>query len=159
MAVTFIYATKWAISQLFLMRYPDNMIWDYPGWYSLTVSYGAANDLHFSVQVALLVAIAWEYYTMRWFKLTGLTFIALFSQMFLLLALRGAYSIDVFGGLVFGHYGWTWAYHYSYLIDCNVFGLTFQERFPHYQTECSNCKHPVNRWATNSATEVKDAVD
>lgn len=101
------------------------MLWDFPGWYSLSVSYGAANDMHFTVWIALLVLVLREFWELHYYICTALTLVALVSQIFLVLALQGAYSIDVFGALVFGHFFWSVGYHYSYLIDVNVFGLVF----------------------------------
>jgi hypothetical protein len=119
------YLCRFLCASLFKMKYPANMIWEYPGFHSLTVNYGSANDMHFCVHIALLMVIFLELWQLKLHKFAIVTFMTLFSQIFLILSLQGAYSIDVFGGLVFGHFFWSVGYHYSYLIDCNIFGLTF----------------------------------
>jgi hypothetical protein len=124
-AIVCVYLCKFVCSALFKIKYPEQMIWEYPGLHSVTVWYGSANDMHFSVHVALLFVVFWEYWQIKYTKFAIATFGVLLSQIFLLLSLQGCYSIDIFGGLAFGHFFWTVGYHYSYLIDCNLFGLTF----------------------------------
>jgi|688.fasta_scaffold700163_1 hypothetical protein len=82
------------------------MIWDFPGWYSLSVSYGASNDTHFVVHVALLLIVSLEFNEMRYKLFAALSMFALLSQTFLVLVLRGAYSIDLFAAYVFGYFFW-----------------------------------------------------
>ena len=124
-AVTTVYLLKLIVGALFKIRYPDNMIWDFPGSYSLSVSYGSSNDLHFTVHVALLLIICHEFHALRYRALMGISIVALIIQSFLILVLRGAYSIDLFAAYVFGHFFWHLGQHFSYLIDVDVFGLTF----------------------------------
>ena len=71
------YLLKVMLSALFKMRYPENMIWDFPGWYSLSVSYGAANDTHFTVHVALLLIVCLEFNAMRHRVLMAVSIVAL----------------------------------------------------------------------------------
>jgi len=124
-AVSGTYLLKVMLSALFKMRYPENMIWDFPGWYSLSISYGAANDTHFTVHVALLLIVCFEFHAMRHRVLMAVSIVALLFQTFLMLVLRGAYSIDLFAAYVFGYFFWLMGQQFSYLIDVDVFGLTF----------------------------------
>ena len=43
----------------------------------------------------------------------------------MVVVLRGAYIIDVFAALVFGHFFWILGEWMSYYIDVKVLGLTF----------------------------------
>ena len=56
-ALTIIYFLKFVCASLFKIRYPHDYLWEYPGFYSLTVPYGMSNDFHFSVHIALLLVI------------------------------------------------------------------------------------------------------
>ena len=51
------YALKAVCVALFRVRYPEGYAWKYPGFYSLTVNYGMANDFHFTVHVSLMLII------------------------------------------------------------------------------------------------------
>jgi hypothetical protein len=56
------------------------------------------------------------------------------------LTLRGAYSLDVFGAIIFASFSWISSWYLSYYIDVKVFGLIFQERFEDWkQNKCGNC--------------------
>ena len=74
---------------------PENLIWHYPGFPSLLVTYGVANDLAFSAHTAIAVFAATEVarFGRRWLTLLG-TAIAVFEAI-TVLALRAHYTIDV----------------------------------------------------------------
>ena len=78
---------------------PAGMIWRYPGFPSLLVTYGTSNDLFFSGHTAIAVYGAMELGRLgrRW-ALLG-TLIALF-EMAAVLVLRAHYTMDVFAGAV-----------------------------------------------------------
>ena len=154
-AIVFVYLLKLITNALFKIRYPEGFLWEYPGFYSLTVPYGMSNNFHFTVHVALLLVIFQEFRSMKYFKTQLLTFVVLVTQSFLILCCRGAYSIDLFAALIFGHFFWVLGNQLSYWIDVRVFGLTFQERFPEFQKECTNCRYPINKWTRNSVAELK----
>jgi len=46
---------------LFKMRYPEGYLWEFPGFYSLTVPYGKTNDFFFSGHIACCVVNMLEY--------------------------------------------------------------------------------------------------
>lgn len=50
--------------------------------------------------------------------------------------LRGHYVIDLFAGVIFGHYFWILAEKYSYIIDKRLLKIPFIKRFPGYNIEC-----------------------
>jgi len=104
-AVTFIYALKVLISLLYKMRYPEDALWDYPGFPSLLVQYGPTNDTHFTLQLGLMVAVCAEYAALC-SKLSILSALAIAYHTVLILSLRGAYMIDVFAAYLFGHFFW-----------------------------------------------------
>ena len=45
------------LQTLFKYRYPEGYLWSNPGFFSLTTAYGASNDMHFTVHVALLYVV------------------------------------------------------------------------------------------------------
>jgi len=72
---------------------------------------------------------------------------------------RGAYIIDVFAAVIFGHAFYILAEYLSYYVDVKIFGLTFQERFPDFETECANCSFPINQWTKNKPEEVRKQAE
>jgi hypothetical protein len=59
-ALVCLYLTRLLCSVTFMIRYPKDYIWGYPGFPSITVPYGMANDFHFAVHVGLIVVSANE---------------------------------------------------------------------------------------------------
>jgi len=79
---------------------PEAMIWRNPGFSSLVVTYGVANDLFFSghTAIAVLGAIELARLGRRWLGVLGAG-IALF-EVVTVLTLRAHYTMDVFTGAV-----------------------------------------------------------
>ncbi len=79
---------------------PSNMIWHYPGFPSLLVTYHVANDFFFSGHTAIAVFGAIELSRLRrnWLT-TGAALLVLF-EVATVLILRAHYTMDVFTGIV-----------------------------------------------------------
>lgn len=71
-----------------------------------------------------MTAVAAEFRALR-SMLFWVTLLAIFYQSILILAMRGAYMIDVFAGLVFGYFWWIIAQNLSYYVDVKIFGMFF----------------------------------
>jgi hypothetical protein len=79
---------------------PPNMIWHYPGFPSLLVTYHVANDFFFSGHTAIAVFGAVELSRLRRTWLTfGAVLIVVF-EVVAVLTLRAHYTMDVFTGIV-----------------------------------------------------------
>lgn len=89
--------------------------------------------------------------------------IGLVCMSMMLLFTRGHYSIDIFGGLVIGHYLWMQAENWSWIIDYGLMRIPFHKRFQHFQQKCGMCKAPINTWVTvlyeNKVKKIDDEVD
>ena len=79
---------------------PPNMIWHYPGFPSLLVTYNIGNDFFFSGHTAIAVFGAIELARLgkRWLTVVAV-FIVLF-EIATVLVLRAHYTMDVFTGLL-----------------------------------------------------------
>jgi hypothetical protein len=79
---------------------PPGMLWHYPGFPSLLVTYGVANDFFFSghTAVAMLGAVELGRLGRPWLRLAGVA-LAVF-EVTVVLALRAHYTMDVFTGAV-----------------------------------------------------------
>lgn len=83
---------------------PPGAIWHSPGFPSLLVTYGVANDYFFSghTAIAVLGAVELARTGKRWLTVTGIAIVVFEAAAVLIL--RAHYTMDVFTGLVTGLY-------------------------------------------------------
>ena len=79
---------------------PPGMIWRYPGFPSLLVTYHVANDFFFSGHTAIAVFGAIELSRLRRTWLTAVAVLIVLFEVSAVLILRAHYSMDVFTGMV-----------------------------------------------------------
>jgi len=79
---------------------PPNMIWRYPGFPSLFVTYSVGNDYFFSGHTAIAVFGAIEVARLRHQWLTAFAFTVVVFEVATVLILRAHYTMDVFAGAV-----------------------------------------------------------
>src|SRR5260221_8621623 len=79
---------------------PPNMIWHYPGFPSLLVTYHVANDFFFSGHTAIAVFGAIELSRLRRKWVTAAAIMLVFFEVATVLILRAHYTMDVFTGVV-----------------------------------------------------------
>src|SRR5712691_12199849 len=92
---------------------PPNMIWHYPGFPSLLVTYHVANDFFFSGHTAIAVFGAIELSRLRRTWLTVLAILIACFELATVLILRAHYTMDVFTGLVAA----LWVAHFAELVS------------------------------------------
>lgn len=88
---------------------PPNMIWHYPGFPSLLVTYHVANDFFFSGHTAIAVFGAIELSRFRRNWLTAIALLIVIFEVATVLVLRAHYTMDVFTGIVAA----LWIAHFS----------------------------------------------
>jgi PAP2 superfamily C-terminal len=79
---------------------PPNMIWHYPGFPSLLVTYSVAGDFFFSGHTAIAVFAATEVARLKNIWLTALAVFVAAFEIVTVIVLRAHYTMDVFTGLV-----------------------------------------------------------
>jgi hypothetical protein len=79
---------------------PPNMIWHYPGFPSILVTYHVANELFFSGHTAIAVFGAMELSRLRRNWLTLFALLIVIFEVATVLVLRAHYTMDVFTGIV-----------------------------------------------------------
>jgi hypothetical protein len=79
---------------------PPGMIWHYPGFPSLLVTYHVANDFFFSGHTAIAVFGAIELSRLHRTWLTAAVVVLVLFEIATVLVLRAHYSMDVFAGIV-----------------------------------------------------------
>jgi PAP2 superfamily C-terminal len=93
-------ALRQVMQALCALPAPPNMIWRYPGFPSLFVTYNVGNDFFFSGHTAIAVFAAVELARLRRRWLTVLAFGAVIFEAATVLILRAHYTMDVFTGAV-----------------------------------------------------------
>jgi hypothetical protein len=79
---------------------PPNMIWHYPGFPSLLVTYSVAGDFFFSGHTAIAVFAVTEVARLKNHWLTALSIVVVMFEIVTVLVLRAHYTMDVFTGLI-----------------------------------------------------------
>jgi hypothetical protein len=79
---------------------PPNMIWHYPGFPSLLVTYNVGNDFFFSGHTAIAVFGGIELARLGKQRLTALAIAIVLFEIATVLILRAHYTMDVFTGLL-----------------------------------------------------------
>ena len=79
---------------------PNNMVWHYPGFPSLLVTYSVANDYFFSAHTAIAVFAATELARLgrRWLKVLSVVIVVFEGAT--VLVLRAHYTMDVFTAII-----------------------------------------------------------
>jgi hypothetical protein len=90
--------TRQLMQALCTLPAPPGIIWHNPGFPSLLVTYGVANDFFFSGHTAIAVFGAIELARLRRVGLTVLAVCAVLFEVASVLALRAHYTMDVFTG-------------------------------------------------------------
>ncbi len=100
LGLVLVLALRQVIQALVALPAPPGMLWRYPGFPSLLVTYGVANDFFFSghTAVAVLGALELARRNRRW--LTVLALAIVIFEVLTVLALRAHYTMDVFAAIL-----------------------------------------------------------
>src|SRR5215468_10061471 len=93
-------ALRQAMQALCALPPPPNMIWHYPGFPSLLVTYSVGGDFFFSGHAAIAVFAATEIARLKRSWLTALAMLVVVFEVLTVLVLRAHYTMDVFTGLI-----------------------------------------------------------
>lgn len=88
------------VQELCVLPTPPDIIWHYPGFPSLLVTYGVANDFFFSAHTAITAFAATEITRLRRPWLTALAVAAVAFEAAAVLVLRAHYTMDVFTAII-----------------------------------------------------------
>src|SRR5467141_5056064 len=92
-------ALRQAMQAICALPPPPNMIWHYPGFPSLLVTYHVANDFFFSGHTAIAVFGAIELSRLRRNWVTAGAVLLVFFEVATVLILRAHYTMDVLAGI------------------------------------------------------------
>jgi hypothetical protein len=98
------YILRCICQNLFLMKFPDTMIWEYPGFPSFAVSYHTTSDFFFAGQIGIFLVSAIELWAFEHKICSLLAYFGVILHFCMMIALRGHYFIDLVSGLMAAHY-------------------------------------------------------
>src|SRR5690349_427927 len=93
-------ALRQSVQGLCALPPPPGMIWHYPGFPSLLVTYSVAGDFFFSGHTAIAVFAATEVARLKKHWLTAVASFVVLFEVVTVVVLRAHYTMDVFAGLV-----------------------------------------------------------
>jgi hypothetical protein len=100
LALLILFALRQICQALCALPPPDGMIWRYPGFPSLLVTYGVSNDLFFSGHTGMAVLGSLELARLGRRGLTCLGVVIIVFEMATVIVLRAHWTMDVFAGAV-----------------------------------------------------------
>jgi hypothetical protein len=95
-----VFALRQLMQVLCVLPTPEGMIWRYPGFPSLLVTYGVANDFFFSGHTAIAVFGATQLARIPRRGMLAMGVAIAVMEMFTVIVLRAHYTMDVFAGAV-----------------------------------------------------------
>ena len=125
------------------MKIPENYLWEYPGFPSISVSYGKRNDFFISGHVCMSLLAFFEFSALNFPILANYSLITLFFQLFLLISVRGNYFIDILVALILAHYFWILSESFSLYIDVHIFRIPLEKRGHVFTNSCGRCQHQL----------------
>src|SRR5690242_18987316 len=93
-------ALRQSVQVLCAIPPPPGMIWHYPGFPSLLVTYSVASDFFFSGHTAIAVFAATELARLKKLWLTAIALIVALFEILAVIILRAHYTMDVFTGVL-----------------------------------------------------------
>lgn len=98
LALVIVLGVRQSMQALVALPTPPDAIWHFPGFPSLLVTYGVANDYFFSGHTAIAVLGAIELARLRRRWLTVIGIVIVLFEVATVLVLRAHYTMDVFTG-------------------------------------------------------------
>lgn len=107
------YGSRAVVQAIFVMPYPNGIIWIYPVAPSLVVPFGVTSDFFPSGHVGFCVIAASEFFKKKWFIAMVLCWLTAIYESIVMLSTRNHYTIDLLSGAVMAHYVHMWCHLWS----------------------------------------------
>jgi hypothetical protein len=117
------YVSRGITQRVFVMAFPENFLFQYPGFPSISVNYEKASDFFWSGHVALPLLCGDEF---RRQGITFLFFLCLFSSLFeaiMMTSVHSHYTIDVIFGVIIAYYVIKVVGMFIHLLDDSCMGF------------------------------------
>ena len=117
LAFVLFYSFRILNQNLFQMQYPEGYLWQYPGFPSIVVSYLGTNDFFYSGHVGFPIIVGMELWHLDYRFMFYFCIMSSVFEAFVMIVLRGHYSIDLMSGIIFAHYAFITSEKYCYILD------------------------------------------
>jgi hypothetical protein len=117
------YILRSTVQCLFIMRYPEGLIWNDPGMPSIAVSYLQTSDFFFSGHVGLPIIVACEFFKHGRDHMAKFALLSCLIEFVVMTIMRGHYIIDLIFGILTAHYVFMMVDKYIHIIDDSSFSL------------------------------------
>jgi hypothetical protein len=101
------YLFKFFVQTVFQEKVPEGMIWEYPGFPSIMISYLNTNTFFYSTAVGFLLISSLEFWKLKNYYLYSFSIASLVLHILTCNFLRGNYIIDIISALVIAHFIFT----------------------------------------------------
>ena len=145
LALITVYALRMAVQFTYTMSTPEGILFFYPGFPSLFVPYLLTNDFFFSGHVSLPLVVGLEFYENKMNVFAYISFCASIYEAFMMLFIKGHYSIDMMGGYLFSLWAFKVTKLYIKRIDESYFGMDYKGVEEGSSKNCKNGKESKDK--------------
>jgi len=117
MSISLFFIFREICNYLFQIKPDEDILWDYSGFPSLTISYHNNKDFFFCGSIGLYLICILELVEFKYCKLKWVTIIGIFIHFWLLISLRAQYYFSILCGLLTAHYVHIISNRYNYLLN------------------------------------------
>lgn len=115
--ILFYFALRLITQFVYSIATPNDYLWIYPGFPSIIVSYVKSNAFLFNSQVGLIFICFLYFLRYKNYLMIGFSLVSLIIHSLLLIALRGAFSVDIISSIIIAHFSYLLVNEYISLID------------------------------------------
>ena len=122
-AMIIFYAARSITQQLVILPFPKGNQWNYPGFFSIYITYGHVPDFCWSGHIGGCTLNMFEFWAngeIFWAIYSGILGICTF---FMMIFVRGHYSTDMISGFIIAHFTFIMMDKYIYLFDWYILGI------------------------------------
>jgi hypothetical protein len=111
------YSIRGLLQALTILGFPEGFIWEYPGIYSLLITYVRSSDFFYSGHVGMMMFTGIYYYRNHFLGLMWYSVFCCIFEAIVMVLVRCHYSIDIVGALIFCHYFWILSKDFAFYAD------------------------------------------
>ena len=115
--IVFFFSLRIITQFVYSIATPNDYLWIYPGFPSIIVSYVKSNAFLFNSQIGLIFICFLYFLRYRNYIMIGFSLISIIIHSILLIALRGAFSVDIISSIIIAHFSYLLVNEYIGLID------------------------------------------
>jgi len=122
------YGFRGLCNYLYLLQSPTDLLWEFPGIWSFSVSYHKTTDFFFSGHVGINFISAYEVNRLGFPKTALISILGVFCQIFVMVNIRGHFFIDLIAGLLSAHYSIILSDYFHNYVSRLVFELDYEKK-------------------------------